>query len=577
MNKYVMLSVKGLIGLMPNQLKSKFKRNTKLVELYSQLLHRSGLFYGRPSKKKHLAMYKKYLSRQNAALKQAFPNVQRSTEFTVLVLGNNNVHRTVESLTKLVPLSNVKVIAPASKVNLAINGLSVYSSMSSALASIDKPTFLLLLNSGDEVSPYLLSEMGKALQTNALVYCDIDFKDANGRFLEPSFFPDWNPDLHYATGYVHTGVATHSSVLTSLISRLNGKAITAIEQLVAYFWLNEKSNSIGHVAKTLVHEDFSKPCGASERLMTVADALSYMSNAKVRVNKKLKVNHVLWPADTQPLVSLIIPTKNAWQLVKTCIDSIREKTDYQNYEIILIDNGSDEVDSLRYFESLSQYSNIRVFAYPGPFNYSAINNFGVKHAKGSIIGLINNDIEVINPEWLSYMVGHAVRDSVGCVGAKLLYANERVQHAGVVLGYGGGAGHAHKYFPRSHAGYLQRLVATSNYSAVTAACLLVKRELFDAVGGLNEQHLAVAFNDVDFCLKVAELGVKNVYCAEAELYHYESVSRGSDLTPEKAARFAAELDYLQKTWKGVIKRDPFYSENLTLKRENFAIKDLSEF
>lgn len=562
---------------MPKQLKSKLKQNNKLVELYSQSLHRSGLFYGRPSKRKHLAMYKKYLTRQKEVLKQAFTDIQKDADFTVLVFGDIKLHQTVESLSKVVPLLNIKVISSVPQANQTVNGLSVYSSIHSALESIAKPAYLLLLNSGDEVSPYLLPEMKKALQTNQLAYCDTDFKDAYGVLSEPSFFPDWNPELHYSTGYVHTGVAIHGAVLMSLAKMLNFKEINAIAPLVAYFGLGEKNNSVGHVAKTLVHEDLSKPCSLDERLNAVAKVVNSSNNAEVRIDKKLKVNRVLWSVATQPLVSLIIPTKNAWQLVKTCIESICQKTDYQNYEILLIDNGSDETDSLRYFESLSHFSNIRVLAYPGPFNYSAINNFGVKHAKGSIIGLINNDIEVINSQWLCYMVGHASRENIGCVGAKLLYANGRVQHAGVVLGYGGGAGHAHKYFPRSHPGYLRRLAATNNYSAVTAACLLVKREHFDAVGGLNEQYLAVAFNDVDFCLKVAELGVKNVYCAEAELYHHESVSRGSDFTPEKAARFAAELDYLQTAWKGVIKRDPSYSENLTLKRENFAIKDLSEF
>ena len=175
------------------------------------------------------------------------------------------------------------------------------------------------------------------------------------------------------------------------------------------------------------------------------------------------------------------------------------------------------------------------------------------------------------------MVGHALRDDVGCVGAKLLYSDGRIQHAGVVLGYGGGAGHAHKYFPRYHPGYMKRLIATQNYSAVTAACLLVKKSLFLDVGGLNDKDLTVAFNDVDFCLRIKETGVRNVYCAEAELYHHESVSRGLDHAPEKAARFNRELEYLKKQWGKYIEHDPAYSPNLTLTRENFSIKAKEEF
>lgn len=579
MNKYAMLAVKRLIELTPKPLKSKLKQNTKLVEMYSQSLHRSGLFYGRPSKKKHLIMYRKYLARQKTMLKQTYPNRQFNSEFTALIFGYKNLPKTLRSLSKVMPLENVKVIDLPSRVNSKVRDikLEVYNSLQAALENIPQSKPLLLLNSGDEVNVYVLAEMEKALLTNKVVYCDTDFKDADNKLVEPSFFPDWNPELQFSTGYVRTGVAIQSGVLATLKQSAKHYKISTIAQLVTYLWLTKEVSAIGHVAKTLVHEDLFTPLNVNRHLAAIAHTLRSLANADVTVSKQLNVNQVAWPTQSSPLVSLIIPTKNAWQLVKACIESILEKTEYHNYEIVLIDNGSDEQASLSYFQSLAEHPNIRVLKYPGPFNYSAINNFGVEHAKGSIIGLINNDIEVIEPQWLSYMVGHVIREEVGCVGAKLLFSDGRVQHAGVVLGYGGGAGHAHKYFPRFHSGYLQRLVATSNYSAVTAACLLVKREHFQAVGGLNEQHLAVAFNDVDFCLKVAELGVKNVYCAEAELYHHESVSRGSDLTPEKAARFAAELKYLQETWKGVIKRDPFYSENLTLKRENFAIKDFSEF
>lgn len=296
-------------------------------------------------------------------------------------------------------------------------------------------------------------------------------------------------------------------------------------------------------------------------------------------NEDLAVNTIQWPVESEPLVSLIIPTKNGKALVKACIESILEKTVYQNYEILLIDNGSDEKESLDYFSELDKHSKIRVLRYPGEFNYSAINNFGAQHAcnDSTVIGLINNDIEVINPHWLTSMVGHAMRSDVGCVGAKLLYSDGRIQHAGVVLGYGGGAGHAHKYFPRYHPGYMKRLIATQNYSAVTAACLLVRKSLFVEVGGLNEKDLTVAFNDVDFCLRVKELGVRNIYCAEAELYHHESVSRGLDHAPAKAARFNRELEYLKVQWKNYIEHDPAYSPNLTLLRENFSIKAKEEF
>jgi GT2 family glycosyltransferase len=260
-------------------------------------------------------------------------------------------------------------------------------------------------------------------------------------------------------------------------------------------------------------------------------------------------------------------------LVKACINSILNKTLYNNFEIILVDNNSDDPLCLEYFRVLNAHPKIRVLSYPKPFNYSAINNFAVKHARGEVVGLINNDIEVISSSWLDYMVSLVQFADVGCVGAKLLYGDGRIQHAGVVMGYGGGAGHAHKYFPRWHHGYLNRLAATNEFSAVTAACLLVKKKDYLAVDGLNECDLTIAFNDVDFCLKVLQLGKRNIYCAEAELYHHESISRGADNTKEKQLRFANELKYLQDSWKNYIENDPAYNSSLTLSRENFALKE----
>nr|WP_241737472.1 glycosyltransferase [Neptunicella marina] len=294
--------------------------------------------------------------------------------------------------------------------------------------------------------------------------------------------------------------------------------------------------------------------------------------AQVTVSKKSNILSLCWNVSDKPKVSLIIPTKNAKDLVQKCIESILQKTSYQNFEILLVDNNSDEKESLDYFSELSQNDKIRVLKYPHEFNYSAINNFAVKYANGSIIGLVNNDIEVIDHNWLRYMVGHVCRKDVGCVGAKLLYPNKLIQHAGVVMGYGGGAGHAHKFFPCDHDGYLARLVATNNFSAVTAACLLIKKSDFLEVGGLNERELKVAFNDVDLCLRVALSNKRNVYCAEAILFHHESVSRGHEDTPEKQHRFAGEVDYIQNTWNEIIEKDPAYNRHLTLSYEDFSIR-----
>ena len=279
--------------------------------------------------------------------------------------------------------------------------------------------------------------------------------------------------------------------------------------------------------------------------------------------------HYALPSDN-PLVSLIIPTKNAHALVKQCIDSILEKTTYPAYEIILVDNGSDDADSLAYFETLKALPNITVVRDDGPFNYSAINNRAVEHANGEVIGLVNNDIEVISPDWLSEMVSIALQPGVGAVGARLWYPDDRLQHGGVIVGVGGVAGHSHKFLAKGDVGYFGRAGLIQELSAVTAACLVIKKSTFHQVKGLDEVNLSVAFNDVDFCLRVQEAGYVNVWTPFAELYHHESATRGEEDTSAKKNRFMAEVLYMQSRWPD-LERDYAYSPNLTLEHEDFGL------
>ena len=268
---------------------------------------------------------------------------------------------------------------------------------------------------------------------------------------------------------------------------------------------------------------------------------------------------------------MIIPTRNGLQLTRQCIESIVEKTTYPDYEIIVIDNGSDDPDTLRYFETLKADDRIRVIRDERPFNYSALNNAGVKQAHGDIIGLLNNDLEVISPEWLTEMVSHALRPEVGAVGARLWYPDDTLQHGGVILGIGGWAGHAHKGFSKGSPGYVGRMSLISDFSAVTAACLVVQKKRFEAVGGLNETELQVACNDVDLCLRLREAGYRNVFTPYADLYHHESATRGFEDTPEKKARFEKERQYMIQRWGSVMSNDPAYNPNLTLDHEDFSL------
>ena len=271
------------------------------------------------------------------------------------------------------------------------------------------------------------------------------------------------------------------------------------------------------------------------------------------------------------MVSLIIPTKNGLHLLRKCVEGILEKTTYPNYEILIVNNGSDDPTILQYLDKLQIDNRVRVVHDDRPFNYSALNNAAVKLANGTVVGLLNNDLEVISPDWLSEMVSIAMQPGIGAVGAKLWYPNETLQHGGVLLGIGGVANHAHLNILRNMHGYFARASLAQSFSAVTAACLVIQKKIYDQVDGLNETDLQIAFNDVDFCLRIREKGYRNVWTPYAELYHHESATRGYEDTPEKQARFAKEVQYMQECWSELLLNDPAYSPNLTLDYVDFSL------
>jgi GT2 family glycosyltransferase len=293
----------------------------------------------------------------------------------------------------------------------------------------------------------------------------------------------------------------------------------------------------------------------------------------VRAGQHANTYRVAWPLPSpQPLVSLLVPTRDKLHLLQPCVDAILKLTSYPHFELLILDNQSTCSQTLAYMHDVSkQDPRVRVLRWDAPFNYSAINNFGVANARGSVIGLVNNDIEPINPEWLEEMVRQVCRPDIGCVGAKLYYPNDTIQHAGVVLGIGGVAGHAQKYFNRNALGYFGRLHLAHNVSAVTGACLLVRKAVYQQVGGLDEEHLKVSFNDVDLCIKVREAGYRNLFTPYAELYHHESVSRGPNDTRAKRAVADAEAQFMRQKWGKLLDTDPCYNPNLTLVHEDFSL------
>jgi GT2 family glycosyltransferase len=338
----------------------------------------------------------------------------------------------------------------------------------------------------------------------------------------------------------------------------------------------EKIEKIEHVGRILFHRASSLALQPSEDYASIVRQSFAERHCLAQVTPGRVANsaRVMWPVPSpQPLVSLLVPTRDGVEILKPCVDAILERTDYRHFELFILDNQSSCASTLAYMEDVEKRdARVKVLRWDHDFNYSAINNFGAQHANGDIIGLINNDVEPVNGKWLTEMVSQASRPEIGCVGAKLYYPNGTVQHGGVILGLGGVAGHAHRFFQQDEEGYAGRLQLVQNLTAVTAACLLLRREVFEKVGGLNEIDLTVAYNDVDLCLKVHELGLRNLWTPYAELYHHESISRGDDNTPKKRARALKEARYMREQWGPLLDNDPAYNPNLTLVHEDFSLR-----
>lgn len=436
--------------------------------------------------------------------------------------------------------------------------------------------YLLNVVSGSKLSPYALSIYSRASCEGKadLLYSDHDFLDQDSTRHSPQFKPDWNPDLMLSTNFV----GNHLLLSRKLISdnphiALDQYGVWTYELLIQAVF---SSTTPKHITHILTHQrssnsDQSQKTTALQHKILEKYTCRY--NVTVNQHQHSGIFKIKWPVNKTPTptVSIIIPTRDGLKTLKRAIDSLIAKTSYPNYEILIVDNQSKEASAKEYLRQLNRQPNIQVLSYNKPFNYSAINNFAVKYAKGDLINLLNNDVEIINPSWLDEMVSHATRPDVGCVGAKLYYPDGRIQHGGVIVGLSGCAGHSHKFYPRDSTGYMNRLICTQNYSAVTGACLMLRKTLFMEVGGLNEKDLKVAFNDVDLCLKVQALGYRNVWTPWAELYHYESLSRGQDDTKQKRQRLTTEVNYMKRTWHTTALVDPFYSQYLTKLREDFSL------
>lgn len=451
--------------------------------------------------------------------------------------------------------------------------------------TISEGEFIGLLDHDDLLAPNALYEVVKALNENNLaevVYTDEDKVTADlEEHFRPHFKPDFNLDLLRSNNYIcHFFVASRD-----LIKRVGGfrPEFNGAQDYDLILRCTEQAKQIVHIPKILYHWRVHKASTAdnpASKMYAFDAGKRAIEEHLVRCRTKGTVQHtkdlgfyrVKYEICGEPLVSIIIPNKDQSEALKKCLDSIREKTSYRNYEIIIVENNSEEPETFAFYKKIAG-EKIKVVTWEGEFNYSAINNFGVRHARGDYLLLLNNDVEIINGDWLTEMLSHCQRKEVGIVGAKLYYPDNTIQHAGIIIGIGGVAGSVFVGLPRAFSGYLHKASIQLDLSAVTAACMLVKRSVFEQVGGLEEK-LKVAFNDVDFCLRVREKGYLVVYDPYAELYHYESKTRGAEDTKEKIRRFQTEIEYMRSHWIGLLKKgDPYYNCNLSLTKWDYSLKN----
>lgn len=461
------------------------------------------------------------------------------------------------------------------------------SEASNSALGLASGKFVALMDHDDLLAPHALYEVAAHIADRPeadIIYSDEDHIDENGRRSQPYFKPDWDRELMMGQNLInHLGVYRHS-----LVQRLGGFRVgmegSQDYDLALRAVAETTPDRIVHIPHVLYHwrqlgqtRSFSAlaraRCARNGRRAVLEFLTPGMPGVTVQPVPSVPVwSRVIYPIPgPEPLVSVIIPTRNRADLLARTVDGLLGRTDYPALNVLIVDNGSDEPEALALLARLGCDDRIRVLHCPGPFNYSALNNRAVRESTGELILLLNNDIDVINPDWLREMVSHAIRPGIGAVGAKLLYPNGTIQHGGVTVGVGGVAGHQYLYKPRGDVGYFGHLTLVRNVTAVTGACLLVRRQTYLDVGGLDEVSLPVAFNDIDLCLKLVERGYRNLWTPYAELYHCESASRGSDLARAKAARFRREVAVMRQRWGDVLDHDPYWNPNLSLNATGISL------
>ena len=484
-------------------------------------------------------------------------------------------------------LSRLESQEPRVKVVRNSGQLQISENTNAALQAASGE-FIAFADHDDLLSEDALYECVKALQKEPeteLIYSDEDKVSMNGKhYFQPHFKSDYNPDLLCSMNYF-----CHLVVVKKKLLEKAGMLDAAFDGAQDYDFVlrcTEHTDKIFHIPKVLyhwrAHENSTAENPESKRYAFEAGKRAVQAHldrlkipARVEMGEYPGLYRVHYQWKEQPLVSILIPNKDHVEDLDKCIQSIEQRSNYRNYEFIIIENNSELPETFEYYKRLeAENKKARVVYWEKGFNFSAINNFGAGFAKGEYLLLLNNDTEMIGPDCLWELLGPCMREDVGITGARLYYEDGTIQHAGVVIGFGGIAGHTFIGFDKEANGYFSRIICAQNYSAVTAACMMTKKSVYQEVGGLTED-LVVAFNDIDYCMKVKKFGKLIVYNPYAELYHYESKSRGLEDSPQKQERYYKEMKYFVTKWQEFMDQgDPYYNPNLTLSKADFSLRQV---
>lgn len=513
-------------------------------------------------------------------LKQMIQSVRKQTygKWELCIANANPANETVAEILRISSTKDERI-----KVKDVPENEGIAQNTNAALASATGD-YIGLLDHDDLLTPDALYEVVKAINENdrpQVLYSDEDkvTMDLSEHF-QPHMKPDYNKDLLRSNNYI-----THFFVADrTLVEEVGGEdgEYNGAQDYDLILKCTERAKGIAHIPRILYHWRVHKASTADNPASkmyafdagkrAIEDHLKRCGEiGKVSHEKDLGFYRVKYQVQGSPLISIIIPNKDQVESLDKCLESI-EKSSYKNYEIIIVENNSTEDATFAYYKKIES-DKIRIVYWSDEFNYSAINNFGVKHARGDYLLLLNNDVEVITTDWLEELTANCQRKDVGIVGARLYYPDDTIQHAGIVIGIGGVAGALFVGMPRMFTGYLHKAAIQQDLSAVTAACMMVKRSVYEELGGLEEE-LKVAFNDVDFCLRAREKGYLVVYDPNVELYHFESKSRGMEDSKEKIRRFQNEIEYMRSHWLELLKKgDPMYNPNLTLTKWDYSLRN----